>query len=56
MPLTPFDYFRKKLNFRLVNLQGVVNLGQHFLRLQPLGVEVHVDDRADNLGNVSRNL
>lgn len=24
MPLTPFDYFRKKLNFRLVNLQGVV--------------------------------
>ncbi|MBO4403530.1 MAG: hypothetical protein J5792_07665 [Bacteroidales bacterium] len=24
MPLTPFDYFKKKLNFRLVNLQGTV--------------------------------
>ena len=24
MPLTSFDYFKKKLNFRLVNLQGTV--------------------------------
>ena len=41
MPLTPFDYFKKKLNFRLVNLQGtverVLNILSILLALVALG-------------------
>ena len=41
MPLTPFDYFKKKLNFRLVNLQGtverVLNILSILLALAALG-------------------
>ena len=41
MPLTPFDYFKKKLNFRLVNLQGtverVLNVLSILLALAALG-------------------
>ena len=39
-----------------VNLQSIMNLWQHFFRILTLGIEIHVDHRADNLGNVSSNL
>ena len=39
-----------------LNPQGIMDSWQHFLSVLSLGVEEHVDDRSDNLGNVSTNL
>ena len=44
------------LTVRTVDSQSIVNLWQHFLRILALGIKVNIDDRADNLGNVSDNL
>ena len=39
-----------------LNFQGIVDFRQHLLSVLSLSVEEHVDDRTDNLRNVSTNL
>ena len=39
-----------------VNLQCIMNFWQHFLSILTFRIEINVDNRADNLGNVSSNL
>ena len=36
--------------------KGVVDSWQHFLSVQTLSIEIHIDNRTNNLGNVSSNL
>ena len=37
-------------------LESIMNFGQYLFRILPLGIEENVDNRTDDLGNVSINL
>ena len=44
------------LSVATINTKGFVNFWQHFLGIQSFGIEIHVDNGTNNLGNASCNL
>ena len=43
-------------SIRTLHHKCIINFRQHFLRINPVCVKGHVNDRTDNLGNMSFNL